>query len=176
MDKEYGIKFLNLLFGSGKHADSNPAQIRRLQKKFSSGCQPPELSVPDHKVDTGSVPEALSHSLDIFQLGVLLFQLATGTNPFNCSTEQDKQYQHIISCNYAKYWGSFKQIPPLTQEFRELFVQLVAYEPKQRPTWKQILSSAWLKPIEQLSLEEVAKCSREKLQQLLPQVIIKKNE
>lgn len=45
----------------------------------------------------------------------------------------------------------------LTVEFKNLFIKMVSYNPKERPTIEQILNDDWLKEITNLKEEEFKK-------------------
>ena len=101
---------------------------------------------------------------DIFSLGQVLFNLVTGSNGFGTSSPSDKYYKFIMNKNYEGYWKllSSKQVGEgLSGEFKKLYLQMVAFEPDERPTLEQILESDWLKEIKNLSDKEKADLENE---------------
>ena len=99
-------------------------------------------------------PEILAHhqydgiKADIFSLGQLLFNLVTRLLGFNSATEADPLYKKIVEKKYDEYWGNphFANIN-LSQEFKNLFVKMVAYNPNERPTINEILYDVWMNEI-----------------------------
>ena len=92
---------------------------------------------------------------DIFSLGVLLFNLVSGMIGFHFARVDDMYYRYIKNHQYNEYW----QIPDfnglnLTQSFKNLFVRMVAFNPDERPTIKEILESPWLQEYNNLSQEK----------------------
>ena len=80
---------------------------------------------------------------DIFALGVLLFNIVLGTPCFySVITER---YKKIKDKNYELFWKHFIQADELSDEFKKLFVRMVAYNPEERPRIKEILlEDPWL--------------------------------
>ena len=82
---------------------------------------------------------------DIFGLGVLLLNLVKGKCFKNAN---DDSYQSIKdNINEEK----------LSDEFKKLFVRMVAYEPKERPKINDILKDPWLNELNEKSPEEYEK-------------------
>ena len=101
---------------------------------------------------------------DIFSLGQVLFNLVTGSNGFGTSSPSDKYYKLIKNKNYEGYWTLLlsKEVGEgLSGEFKKLYLQMVAFEPDERPTLEQILESDWLKEIKNLSDKEKADLENE---------------
>ena len=98
----------------------------------------------------------------IFSLGQLLFFLVTQTFGFHSASEVDHHYTLIIKNNYAEYWNSpaFAQLN-LSDNFKNLFVRMVAYDPNERPTIEQILNSEWMQDIKNLNHEQMENLEKE---------------
>ena len=80
---------------------------------------------------------------DIFSLGVLLFDLVVGTSCFDSAISET--YKKIKDKNYKLFWETFIQAEGLSDEFKDLFVNMVAYNPEERPPIKKILlEDPWL--------------------------------
>ena len=80
---------------------------------------------------------------DIFSLGVLLFDLVVGTSCFDSAISET--YKKIKDKNYDLFWQTFIQAEGLSDEFKDLFVNMVAYNPEERPPIKKILlEDPWL--------------------------------
>jgi len=78
---------------------------------------------------------------DIFSLGQLLFNLVNQIFGFQSAREDDQHYTLIRQQNYAEYWNSpaFAQLN-LSNNFKNLFVRMVAFNPNERPTIDEILN------------------------------------
>ena len=83
---------------------------------------------------------------DIFSLGVSLFVLVTGKMPFKHSLVDDPYYKEIVKLNFERYWEKLSsKVPPVSNEFKQLFVMLIAYDPCSRPTIEEARSHKWTK-------------------------------
>ena len=93
---------------------------------------------------------------DIFSLGQLLFNLVTQIFGFQSAREDDQHYTLIRQQNYAEYWNSpaFAQLN-LSNNFKNLFVRMVAFNPNERPTIDEILNSEWMQEINNLNAEQM---------------------
>jgi serine/threonine protein kinase len=93
---------------------------------------------------------------DIFSLGQLLFNLVTQIFGFQSAREDDHHYTLIRQQNYAVYWNSpaFAQLN-LSNNFKNLFVRMVAFNPNERPTIDEILNSEWMQEINNLDAEQI---------------------
>ena len=83
---------------------------------------------------------------DIFSLGVSLFVLVTGKMPFKHALVDDPYYKEIVKLNFERYWEKLSsKVPPVSNEFKQLFVMLIAYDPCSRPTIEEARSHKWSK-------------------------------
>ena len=87
----------------------------------------------------------LGVSEDIFSLGVTLFILVTGHLPFLLAVPNDPLYRHIFCVDYFNYWR--KRNIKVSPSFMELFDNLVAFDPSQRPSISEIRKSKWMQEI-----------------------------
>ena len=85
---------------------------------------------------------------DIFSLGTLLFCLVLGKN---YTSELKDAYNYIKAKNYDLFWETITQKDELSNEFKNLFIKMVAYNPEERPRIEKILSDEpWLKELNTL--------------------------
>ena len=96
---------------------------------------------------------------DIFSLGATLFVLVTGNYGFRDSKEDNYIYKLIRKKKYEEYWKLFGR--ELPEDFKNLYLSMVAHNPKERPTFEEILNSAWLKDVSNLTEEEENKIKDE---------------
>ena len=82
---------------------------------------------------------------DIFSLGVTLFITVTGYLPFILPMSNDSLYHYISMSDYINYWRRINI--KVSQSFMELFNNLVAFDPSQRPSISEIKNSKWMKEI-----------------------------
>ena len=85
---------------------------------------------------------------------------------FLTSKKNDYFYKHIYkkdTKDAKSYWDSFKHIIKfnLTKEFKELYIQMVSFDPSERPTLEQIFESEWMKEINNFKKEEEEKLEKE---------------
>ena len=93
---------------------------------------------------------------DIFALGVLLFYLVLGKPCFDNAKSQ--RYKNIKSKNYKLFWNTIIHADELSDEFKNLFVRMVAYIPEERPRIKNILlEDPWLNELNKKNPEEYKK-------------------
>ena len=96
---------------------------------------------------------------DIFSLGASLMQLTFGVNGFDSAEKSDYFYLKIICENYEEYWELFSnEFNNISPEFKELYMYMVTYDPKERPTIEEILNHKWfdeIKAMDQKQKEEL---------------------
>ena len=85
----------------------------------------------------------------------------------------------IISKKYAEYWNIVSEnIKGLSQELKNLYLKMVAFDPKERPTIKQILDDDWMKEIREMNNEQLMQLENEIREEFLrrePLIEIGKN-
>ena len=93
---------------------------------------------------------------DIFSLGQLLFNLVNNMFGFISSRSNDHYYSLIRNNQLNDYWnsGPFHNINP-SNEFKNLFIRMVAHNPLQRPTIDEILNDPWMQEINNLNNDEI---------------------
>ena len=101
---------------------------------------------------------------DIFSLGVILFNLRTAKFGFQEAKENDDLYKYIKKGNSKLYWkilGNIIDIDDLTEDFKNLYIRIVAFSPDKRPSIEEIISDIWLKEIRNLTDKELKECDEE---------------
>ena len=97
---------------------------------------------------------------DIFSLGAVLFNLVAGHYGFRNSKTSDNLYRLIIQKNYEEYWNIMK-LKNASDDFKKLYLRMVAYDPGERPTFDEILNDAWLKDVSNLTEDEEKEIKKE---------------
>ena len=99
-----------------------------------------------------AAPEILSRKeydgekIDIFSLGAMLFNIVTCKIGFQMAKEGDKYYKMIKNKNYIEYWKTIShQIPPVSSNFKDLYIKMVSFKPIERPTIQEIFEHPWMK-------------------------------
>ena len=94
---------------------------------------------------------------DLFSLGAVLFNLVTGKSGFIISYPPDKFYWKIMKNKSKEYWESVFKAgvrEDLTENFKDLYLKMVAFNPDERATMKDILESPWMQEYNHLSQEK----------------------
>ena len=123
--------------------------------------------------DKYMAPEILSNKpydgilSDIFSLAQLLFTMVTGRKGFQVATGTDKFYSLIMNHHFDIYWKLFDDHNlNLSQSFKDLYMRMVAFEPKKRPTIEEILNSEWMQEINNLNEAQLNALENEIRQEL----------
>lgn len=82
--------------------------------------------------------------VDIFSMGVLVFIMVQGKFPHGTKILKDKYYDLIKNKRYDAYFKAVDGVN-LSQNFKDLIMSLLAFNPAERPTIAQIRESAFLK-------------------------------
>ena len=108
-----------------------------------------------------AAPEIFLHlpydgiKVDIFSLGVILFNLVTKKLGFIRANKNDPYYIYIMTNKFKTYWKKVKkQVGEISEELKDLFIKMVSFNPKERPTIDEILNHSWMKEIEDLNEDE----------------------
>lgn len=82
--------------------------------------------------------------VDLFSMGVLVFIMVQGKFPHGTKILKDKYYDMIRNKRYDAYFKAVEGTR-LSQDFKDLIVRLLAFNPKERPTIPEIRQSAFLR-------------------------------
>ena len=91
---------------------------------------------------------------DVFSLGQILFNIVTGINGFNSARHNDNYYRLIFQQDFEHYWQRIENTYHLnlSQNFKNLFITMVSYDPAHRPTiFDDILNHPWFQEINVLN-------------------------
>ena len=99
---------------------------------------------------------------DVFSLGVILLTLNTGSFGFNMATLGDEYYQLIIRKKIDDYWNKFgNYFNGYSKELKDLYIKMVSFKPKDRPTIEDIYESEWMKELMVMNDEQLTKLENE---------------
>ena len=106
--------------------------------------------------------------VDIFSLGVILLKLTTCKLGFNKAEHADENYKKIMDKSYKSFWTSvIGNAKNLTKELKTLYVEMVSFNPKERPTIEKIFQSNWMKEIREKNEEQLEELENEVREELL---------
>lgn len=117
-------------------------------------------------------PEILSkkpydgEKIDIFSAGVTLLSLVLGKFTFKNASEDDPLYSLIISKNYEKFWNKILGNKKLSDDFKDLYMKMVEYNPKERIDIDGILNSKWLSDIRNANEEKLKELKSKMINEL----------
>ena len=110
---------------------------------------------------------------DIFSLGVILFNLRTRRlgfekakcyNPKVVKDNSKLLYNYIRDKKHELYWkqlGLFINVDELSEQFRELYQKMVAYDPNERPTLGEIFNDDYFDDIRALNENQLQALEQE---------------
>ena len=104
--------------------------------------------------------------VDIFCAGVSLKTLMTRKFGFYEASRADDLYKLIARKKYNEYWNKVDKNKTLSEQFKELYIKMVAYNPKDRPSLDDILNSEWLKNIRNASEDELINIKKVMIEEL----------
>ena len=158
------IKPENILLdpnGRCKLADFGWSNFDDGRKNRETYCGTPEYLAPEMVNKSGH-----DESVDIWALGVLLFEMLAGRTPFNFSGDRIQLYNSIKTIRIV--WTD--DFPPLA---KDLISKILRLNPKDRLSLDQIISHQWFLSIPEIRpvLREINYTEMQKLQSHLIQSI-----
>lgn len=87
---------------------------------------------------------------DLFAAGIILFMMLTARPPFRCAMKDDPYYKLIVAKRFDLFWQAQTQASEdgediYSDDFKNLFEHMCAFNPKERLNWDQIYKHAWMK-------------------------------
>ena len=87
------------------------------------------------------------YKVDIFAMGVVLYLIVDGIFPFHSAVrEEDRFFNLLTSSNSDKnkmYWKELGS-ESLSENFKDLFSSMTAYNPAERPSLSEIKNHPWV--------------------------------
>lgn len=80
----------------------------------------------------------------MFSVGVILFVIVQGIFPFGEAKPDDYYYRHIACGKNENYWKHVGD-KALSDEFKDLFQQIISYNPNKRPSIEEVRNHPWMK-------------------------------
>jgi len=111
---------------------------------FAKGTRNTYCGTPDYVAPEVVLGQQQTEKVDIWGLGVLLFEMLTGKSPFSPTKEDLNRYDYMtqLKDNIIKGW--VQDLNLLSNNARDLFQRLVHCDPSKRPSAKQILHHPWI--------------------------------
>ena len=128
---------------------------------------------------------------DIFSLGVILFNLRTGfrgfkiakcNNPFKVKDPTDLLYNYIRDKKQETYWKILENsldlnVNDLSEQFKKLYLKMVAYNPNERPTLGEIFNDDYFDDIRALTNDQLHDLEQEIINEFrIREALIKESE
>ena len=129
---------------SQKSINENKNKIL-IQGKVTSG-------LPYRAPELGEGKEIDGEKADVFSLGAILFNFVTLKFGFLSAKRSDTYYKFIMGKEYQNYWNNINI--NLSENFKDLYLRMVAYDPEERPKLAEILNFDWLKEVSNLTEDE----------------------
>jgi len=130
MDAQFQLKITD--FGLSKLTKDSDKAVMKTHYVGTRGYQAPELLRK----------KKYNKACDIFSAGVVLFILLTGYPPFEQAMKSDKWYFPLTNGTPDKFWTQHKGCG-VKKDAQEMLTKMLAYNPINRSTIKQVLQSKW---------------------------------
>mmetsp|Transcript_507 Transcript_507/g.445 ORF Transcript_507/g.445 Transcript_507/m.445 type:complete len:315 (-) Transcript_507:255-1199(-) len=133
VDNDYTLKIAD--FGYSSHKAKNESS------KGTYGYMTPEIY---------SGEKYSSQSADLFAAAIILFILISHHPPFECAISNNPHYNLIRMNQYNSFWKVHTRkkergLDFFSEDFRSLFMSMVAHNPVERPSLAEIKEHPWFK-------------------------------
>ena len=119
-----------------------------------------DLGTPGYKSPEIGRKKYDGKKVDIFALGASLIILVTGIPGFQLADRNDSKFKEISRKFYDTYWRIYEsQLKglKLSKDFKDLFINVVAYSPNKRLDAEKILDHPWFKELDEIYKDEEKK-------------------
>lgn len=82
---------------------------------------------------------------DIFSMGVVIFTMVVGYQPFDIAKPKDKDFKLFLDGNLDQFWEQMNEVNNLSVEFKDLLSSMLDPCPNRRPSILQIKNHPWMK-------------------------------
>jgi serine/threonine protein kinase len=137
LDKNYNIKLADFGFATFLQGKNNDGKLTTPLGTMAYAA--PEILMRKPYDGTKS---------DIFSLGVVLFVMVTCKMGFLKAARDDRFYNCIIHKKIENYWHLLSKVGitnQLSNEFKDLYIKMISFNPNDRPTLQQIAEHPWMK-------------------------------
>ena len=105
---------------------------------------------------------------DIFSLGIILSTLIFPSAIFENLNTNDKLFLKIKRKNYKDFWEKVQNknsdFPKISENLKNLFVNMIAFKPDDRPSLDEILNDVWFEEIKNMNENQKYEIIKEELQ------------
>lgn len=129
VDSNLNLRLLDFGFASYENND-----------KLTNYCGTPAYMAPEIKKGL----EQNGQQTDVFALGVVMFMVVRGLFPFAEAVDKDYWFKLIKNGQFETYFSKIDKNNMLSDQFRDLIVQLFTEEGSERITIEQIKQHPWL--------------------------------
>ena len=83
---------------------------------------------------------------DVFALGVILFTLITGFNPFRRANKSDKNFLNLLAGNYDMFFDCYEKAAKIKmqEDLKSLIRAMLEYNGSDRPTIAEVKRHPWV--------------------------------
>ena len=148
LDKNFNPKISNFVFATQFQQNNNQPIMLKDFVGTLSYASPNILSNQPYN----------GEKADIFSLGVILFNLVSGKLGFMKATQEDQIYGHILAGNIDQYWTElYSKIGNMnfSNDFKDLYISMVAFNENNRPHIAQVLNHPWFNEINNLDNQQL---------------------
>jgi serine/threonine protein kinase len=121
--------------------------------RLTKGCGSPYYAAPEIPREN-EIKRYDGFQVDVFALGVLLFNIVYGRHGFTEPYQTDKAYKYILMNKPDKFWQQQTLNPPPSTEFKDLYFAMIDPDPKKRPEITQIEKYKWIEDFKKKSDED----------------------